>query len=242
MTATVAPLELSAEPGDSLRLLPISVNLLPGEIMSARAGRSARRGAIGVLLLAVLAVSAWYYTASQANDDAAAQLTSAQDATTAALHGQHTYDDLVTTKGNILAKQGEVAQVTAGDVNWSRLYPAVRHILPAGTKLSGLSGTTAPQTAPVMPAADPTATTGTTPVAVTPTPASTTTGSLVLTGAAPSKPAIALFVERLAHVHGLANPIVTSVSVDNKSNVVDFSITADTTDAALNTRYTKGIK
>ena len=226
MTATVAPLEISAEPGDSLRLLPISVNLLPGEIMSARAGRSARRGAIAVLLLAVLAVGGWYYTASQANDDAAAQLTSAQDATTAALHGQHTYDDLVTTKGNILAKQGEVAQVTAGDVNWSRLYPAVRRILPAGTKLTGLSGTTAPQTT------DPTVPATTTP----------TTGSLVLTGTAPTKPAIALFVERLAHVHGLANPIVTSVSVDNKSNAVDFSINADTTAAALDTRYTKGIK
>lgn len=229
MTATVAPLEISAEPGDSLRMLPISVNLLPAEIMSTRAGRSARRGAIGVLLLAVLAVGGWYYTASQANDDAAAQLSSAQDATTAALHGQHTYDDLVTTKSKILAKQGEVAQVTAGDVDWSRLYPAVRHILPAKTKLSGLSGTTAPQTTG---ATDPTV----------PATAAPTTGSLVLTGAAPTKPAIALFVERLAHVRGLANPIVTSVSVDNKSNVVDFSITADTTASALNTRYTKGIK
>ncbi len=228
MTATVAPLEISAEPGDSLRLLPISVNLLPGEIMSARAGRSARRGAIGVLLLAVLAVGGWYYTASQANDDAAAQLTSAQDATTAALHGQHTYDDLVTTKGKILAKQGEVGQVTAGDVSWSRLYPAVRRILPAGTKLSGLAGTTAPQ--PQAPAPG------------TVAPVTTTTGSLVLTGTAPSKPAIAQFVDRLAHVRGLANPIVTSVSVDNKSNVVDFSINVDTTAKALDTRYTKGIK
>ena len=230
MTATVAPLEISAEPGDSLRLLPISVNLLPAEIMSARAGRSARRGAVGVLLLSVLAVGGWYYTASQANDDAAAQLTSAQDATTAALHGQHTYDDLVTTKSNILAKQGQVGQVTAGDVAWSRLYPAVRHILPAGTKLTGLSGTTAPQT---QDAAVP----GTVPTTTT-----TTTGSLVLTGTAPNKPAIALFVERLAHVHGLANPIVTSVSTDSKANVVDFSINADTTASALNKRYTKGIK
>ena len=229
MTATVAPLEISAEPRDSLRLLPISVNLLPVEIMSARAGRSARRAAIGVLLLAVLAVGGWYYTASQANDDAAEQLSAAQDATSAALHGQHTYDDLVRTKGDILAKQGQVGQVTTGDVAWSRLYPAVRRILPAGTKLSGLAGTTAPQPQAAAP--------GTVAPVTT-----TTTGSLVLTGSAPTKPAIALFVDRLARIHGLANPIVTSVSTDNKTNVVDFSINVDTTTSALTTRYTKGIK
>lgn len=229
MTATVAPLELSDERGDPLRLLPIAVNLLPSEIVSARISRSARRATVVVLLTAVVATGGWYYHTSQQTSAASTELAQAQDQAAAVARSQRDFADLKATKSKTKALQTRLIQVTAGDIAWSRLIPAIRKVAPRGVALTGVSGTATASTQ--------------TPGAVATPGTSAASGSLILTGQAPNKVAISTFVNHLGTVPGLSGPLVTNVAVDSQTHKPTFSIQVTTTPQALSTRYTaKGVK
>lgn len=234
MTTTVAPLEISAERGDPLRLLPVAVNLLPTEVLAARANQSARRATVGLLVAALVGTGGWYYLASQDTAAARTDLQQAQDESRTALHGQRGFAPLVDTKARIDQVRLQVRQVTTGDVDWSRLYPAIRKAAPAGVVLSGLSGN----------AAVTSQTSGSTPQTPSGSGAipAVPTGSLTITGHAPNKPSISDFLQRLTTVRGLVDPLVTSVAADAQTKKLTFSIQVSTTSKALNTRYSKAVK
>ena len=65
----------------------------------------------------------------------------------------------------------------------------------------------------------------------------TSIGSLVVTGSAPDKQAVAAYVEALAKQTTVTNPYVTSVATDEDGGVT-FSLTADITQESLCGRFT----
>jgi Tfp pilus assembly protein PilN len=112
-------------------------------------------------------------------------------------------------------------------MRWSRLLSSLQDAAPSGVSLTGVTGTL------VNAATANAAAGGTAPGATT---SADLTGTLTVTGLGPSRAAVAAYVDALAKVHGLANPLVTSASMEN--NVVRFSLRLDITKASLGGRFT----
>lgn len=224
MTALAPPPVDSDHEARQENLLSITINLLPAEIVAARAGRSARRGAIALLVAAALGTGAWYYSTAQDTDSARSALNDVNAQVAAESAKNHDFDDLNKTKAAIAGLAGQLKTATAGDVAWYRLYPEIRNILPAGVGLTNIAGTA--DLSPVTQASK-----GTLPA-----------GSLVINGEAKTKPAISSFLARLGSIPGVTDPLVTSVSATEATKNYTFTIQASVTSKALNTRYSKAAK
>ncbi len=229
--------------------VPISVNLLPAEIIEARAGRSARRIAIAALTATVVLVGAWYYHARQSRDDAAAQLSSAQQQAAQAAAGSGTFSSLIKTRSDITALKTQVCDVTTGTVAWSKLIGRIRSVTPGGVTLTGITANTTAVAAVAPPSTDGTdgsasATPTPTPSASPPnaTPAFTETGTITIAGTEAAKTAAPAFANSLEAIRGLVRPYVTSVATDSTTKQITFSIQLSTDKRALSTRYCKAGK
>lgn len=246
MTATVAPPILPTEAGDSNRLVLVTVNLLPEEVLAARAGRSARRFAIVIMALVLALVGVWYQYGRQSAADAAGQLTSQNSDVAAQSRKVSEYNVLTTTKSDIAARRALVAAATKGGIAWNQVITRVRGALPSHVSLTGITATTTATPAAATSSAATSAATSTTtppPPSTTGGPASTATatdsvlGTLILTGIANSKNDVAAFSNQLATVKGVSDPIVTSVQRADKGNDVTFSLQVNVTTKSLSTRY-----
>jgi hypothetical protein len=119
----------------------------------------------------------------------------------------------------------------ADDLPWATLLGTLTHTATdADVRLTGITGSLtaagANSTAP-----------GTT---LPSTSGAATIGTLTLTGAAPDKPSIAKFMERLGALRSVANPFLTSASEGDDG--WQYSLRADITDAALCGRFTTTCK
>jgi Tfp pilus assembly protein PilN len=227
MTATMTPAEPLAAADPALRMVPITANLLPVEIIEARRGRALRmhvlRGVGAVLVLVI----AWYGLASYQTSAARDSLASAEAQSQRLLRQQRAFAELATTQAQSRAISAQLRTLLASDLQWSRLLDAVQAAAPKGVQITGVSGALAAG-----------AKGGRTSAKATQLPSTSgdrTIGTLTVTGSASSKPAVAACVDALAKVEGLANPLLGSASLQNKA--VQFTVRLDITSAALGGRY-----
>jgi Tfp pilus assembly protein PilN len=224
MTTAVATPETKPDL-DPLRVLHITANLLPAEIIDARRERKLRRiiAACLVVVLALLAV--WDIQARRQTSDAQAELNKAQDVVRGLQVQQRTYANLSTTKSQAKAITDELKVLMANDLQWSDLLPALRAAAPAGVTLTSIVGT---MTAGAAGAASAATVPGVT--------SANGVGNISLVGLSPDKLRIASFVDALGHVAGLANPYLTNV-VAQSGGLLQFTIQVELTSAVLGGRY-----
>ena len=214
---------------DGLRLLAIRANLLPNEVLAARAADVTRRRVLIALgaLVAVLALAfgaSWWQTHAADNDLSAEQ----RRATTLQAQTQ-TFAPLVAAQGATTSVRSQLQRLMSGDVSWQRMLASLQAEAPAGVTLTQVSGTITTAAG----AANGT-TTGTT--NALPTTGGTSVGSLTITGTARDKDSVADYTDALAGTKGLSAPFLNSVTAGEHD--VTFNLTVPITSAALGGRWT----
>jgi Tfp pilus assembly protein PilN len=203
----------------TFRILPIAADLLPLEISETRHVRRVRRVVIsGVVLVAALVVG-WYgvtvHEHTQAGDDRQAILDTSQDLTRQK-HKQ--YDELTRIQSDSGKIDDRLEKALAYDLSWSKLLAALRATATAkNVTLSGVTAALSPQALSGKPEGD-------------------VIGNVTLTGKAPTKAAVAGYVDALTGVAGVANPFPTDAT--QETDGVSFTIRVDITRAALGGRFT----
>jgi hypothetical protein len=231
-TTTLMPLDPALSPQRVMRVLTISANLLPEEIVAGRLARRAR-GIVLVALLAVVALLAgWFLYANHEvtladNDlnDVTAQVTSLQ-------RGQSKYQDVVDTQKQTSTISKQLTSLLGNDMPWATLLNTLRDTgTSSGVTVSGIIGTLDAATA-----------SGTSNTAGTLPNASgvTTIGTLTITGSGPDKPSVAKYVDNLGALTTVANPYLTTAT--QTENSVTFSITLSVTSKALCGRFSTKCK
>jgi Tfp pilus assembly protein PilN len=167
----------------------------------------------------------WYGLAVYQTSGARSDLATAQDNEETLTQQQKTYDDLVETQSRSQATATKLSTLLATDLRWSRLLHSLRAVAPTGVTVDGVTGTL-----------DSSGATATATSTAAPGTTKNTVGTLTVSGTAPSRAAVAAYVDALAKVCGLANPLVGSASMEN--SVVQFSVRLDITRGALGGRFT----
>jgi type IV pilus assembly protein PilN len=217
MTTTVTAPEPTAS---ALRVPRIAANLLPTEIADARHGRRVKRAVLGALAWVLVLLAAWYGLAVHQASVARAGLAGAQADSQRLIDQQKAYAEVVAVRAQSAAIEKELASLLASDLRWSRLLAPLRRVAPRGVTITSVSGLLSQQAAGAEPQ---------------PGVDTTTVGGLQVAGTGPSRSAVAAYVDALARVPGLANPLLGSASLQN--GVVQFSVRLDITRAALGGRF-----
>jgi hypothetical protein len=225
MATSLMPVNPPAGQQQVARILPIRANLMPTEITAGRNARRMRVIVIALVATVAVALGGWYYSALQDKAAAVAE----NDAVNQKIHDAH--DALnqknlaaittTVTKTDALAKQ--LKSVTADDLPWSTLLNRLRAV--GTSKDLSIAGITASVSAKQTTAANSLPTTTT----------ETTVGTLSITGLAKDKNTIALLIEKLPSVNGVADPYLTTAT--QSSGKLSFTITADLTSKVLCGRY-----
>lgn len=218
--------ELTDEPApsasDPLRIPHIFADLLPEEIINARRGTRARRRVIAALVGLTVLMAVWYGLAHYHTYLAAESVVAAEDGTRRLTRQQSEYDNVVKAQADAQAVSAQLAKLLANDLQWSALLASLQAAAPDGvtiTTVSGSVGVAAEAGAPAGSSA------GSPPV-----------GVLTVSGTAPSKPAVAAYVDALATVPGTANPLLSDASQNLEK--VQFTVRLELTKAALAGRFT----
>jgi hypothetical protein len=227
MTTALIPLE-PATPGDAgTRILNISANLLPPEIVAARRARLARHRVLAAVAVVALLCVAWYaqsyYAKRQAETDLATATTSVSDLQAE----QRTFGDTIRVQSQTAALDQQLAAVMASDLDWGALLATLRTAGAASKiQLDGINGTLASAEAA-----------GTAVTTVLPGASDEAAiGSIQLTGTAPDQRAVAAYAEALGRQSVLTNPYVSAVA--GAEDGVSFSLSVDIPPAALCGRFT----
>jgi hypothetical protein len=222
------PLDPALSPERILRVLTISADLLPGEIVAARRARRARTVVLATLVLAVALLGGWYGYAHHQVRLAGADLADITGEATALQRGQNRYQDVVDVQNQTKTIAKQLNTLLADDLPWASLLTTVRDTgTSSGVAVQGVIGALNRTTNGAAPAAS-----GTLPTAS----GVTTIGTLTVTGTGPDKPSIAKYVDALGGLTTVANPYLTNATQNN--GAVTFSITLDITAAARCGRFT----
>jgi hypothetical protein len=221
-TSTITRTEPSIE--GEYRIPAVEANLLPVEIVEGRRGRLARRVVISALVFLVLLTTAWYGQARYQTSGAEAAVRFAENDTQRVVEKQRAFNDLVATRAETQAINTRLSGVLAADLNWGRLLFAVRMGAPKGVSVTSIVGALNDEPAAAA-------------LAAARTPGATI-GRLTVSGTGGDKASVASFVDQLAKVPGLGNPLLTSAT--NVSGSVLFAVQLDITTQALGGRYTTG--
>lgn len=226
MSTTLVPLDPAISPVRSTRVLNISANLLPEEIVAARQARRTR-GLVLVVVAAVAALCAsWFGLAHHQKQQADQDLAKATAAVTDLQHDQREFTETLQVQADTKLLSEQLTAVMANDMDWAALLATLRSSgTPSDISVSGVNGQLnaaggGSSTANVLPGS-----------------ATDTVGSLLVSGKGPDKKAVAAYVDVLGRQTVVANPYVTSVASD-ESGGVSFSLRVDITRAALCGRFT----
>lgn len=227
MATTLMPLDPATSPQRVTRVLTISADLLPAEIIGTRRARWVRRLVCTLLALFIALLGGWYgfasYRTSQTQQEADALSSEAR-----LLQQQHQtrYADVVDVRNatNVINKQ--LAVLLANDLRWAALFDTLRSTgAPAGIVISGVNGELASTTSEA----------GAAETALPSASGVRTIGTLVVTGDAPNKPALARYVDALAGLKVVANPYLSSAA--ESEGAVQFNLRVDITADALGGRF-----
>ncbi len=198
--------------------------------MESRRGRKARRAALSGLAGFAVLLGAWYGLVWQKTSTVRSGLASAQDDVTRLQRQQDAFAAVVNAQAQSRAIRTQLGSLLGNDLRWSALLSSVRSAAPRGVVLTGLSGTLASQSASTGAAASTTA-------AQLPGPAGAKAiGTLTITGAATSKVAVAAYLDALASLGRVDNPVLSTVALQGE--LFSFSVRVDITRSALGGRYT----
>jgi len=226
MSTTLVPLDPAISPVRSTRVLNISANLLPEEIVAARQARRTR-GLVLVVVAAVAALCAsWFGLAHHQKQQADQDLAKATAAVTDLQHDQREFTETLQVQADTKLLSEQLTAVMANDMDWAALLATLRSAgTPSDISVSGVNGQLN------------SAEGGSSTANVLPGSATDTVGSLLVSGKGPDKKAVAAYVDLLGRQTVVANPYVTSVASE-ESGGVSFSLRVDITRAALCGRFT----
>lgn len=229
MTATLSN---EAKAGERPPLLSIAANLLPPEIVQARHSRRVRRTVASLLAAFAALLVAWYGLVAYETSQAQHRLADAQTDLQNLQRQQSSYAELIGTQAAIKTIGAQLTALLADDLQWSRLFASLQDAAPPGVEVTGVSGALVSKTKQGTNQAAPTPAPGGRPGARGPRPV----GTLTVSGRGPSKPVVAGYVDALATVPGLANPLLSDVTA--QTGAVQFSVRLDIMSTALGGRYT----
>jgi hypothetical protein len=229
-STTLMPIDPALSPQRVSRVLTISADLLPDEIVAGRRARRTRSWVLVVLVLVLAGLGGWYALAERDLRVATDELTAVTDEATALQRRQNDFAPVVDVQAETTTITKQLSTLLANDLPWATLTDALRDTgTTAGVTVGGMSGTLNDAAAGASGAVSLPSTTG-----------SATIGSVTVTGTAPDKPSVAKYVDSLSGLTIVANPYLTSVAeADGK---VQFSLTVDITANALCGRFTTACK
>lgn len=228
MTTLAAPPTRPDSASSDARLLTIHANLLPDELLDARAGRVARKRAViavaaaAALMLVLTGLAKWQTSSAQSD------LSNAQQRATALTNQQMHYSNLVNAKSETTTIQTQLSQLMVNDVNWSKLFATMRTAAPGGVAIISFTSQVTASSAGSQSVANPDQIFNTTD--------STVVGTVTINGTAKTKTQIAAYMDSLAKVLGIAAPYPAQVT--EASGAVGFHATCLVTAKALGGRFT----
>ena len=226
MSTTLIPLDPAISLEQSTRILTISARLLPQEIVAARQARRTRGWVIVFVAIVAALCGAWFLQARYQTQQADQELTAALAEVTDLQRDQRQFSETVRVRADTATLTRQLTAVMASDLDWAALLDALRSAgTPSRVKIVSVNGKLA-----TADAAD----------SVNALPSTDTVGvvgSLLVTGTAPDKKAVAAYVDALGAESLVANPYVTSVAASDKGGVT-FSLKADITPKSLCGRFT----
>jgi len=229
MTTAVPSSERPAVAERPLRLLPIAANLLPPEIVEARRARKMRRIVVSAVAAFAVLLSVWHSTARYQTGAAREEMITTQDDVQDLEQQQRAFDELINAQAESRTIRTQLAALLADDLQWSRLLSALQAEAPNGVQVTGVSGSLTTRVNGV-----PVATGG---GAQLPHPAGgKQIGTMTVTGRATGKTVVAEYVDRLARIPGLANPLLGDVALQD--DAVRFTVRLNIMNSALGGRYT----
>jgi Tfp pilus assembly protein PilN len=227
MTTTMphVPTHATTPPERPTRYLTIAANLLPPEVALGRRARTARRLVLTGLTIFVVMLAGWYGVAVVQTAVADTALRSTQDEATSLLNQQKKYGELVKVQAESRAIQTDLAALLAEDLQWSRLLIALQAAAPSGIRITGVNGTVTSfagesNSGDRLPSSS----------------KEKNIGTLVISGSGRDKQMVAAYVDALANVPGLANPMLGNATVEGAE--VKFNVQLDILASALDGRYT----
>jgi hypothetical protein len=227
-TTTLMPLDPALSPQRVARVLTISADLLPEEIVAGRRARRSRGWVVLALVVVVALLAGWYVWAggevSAANDDLSRVTRQATD-----LQKRQTrYKEVVDVQNQATIITKELKALLANDLQWANLLDTLRSTgAKSGVTVLGVNA-----------ALDEKAGNGGA-VSLPSTTKSAKVGAVTITGSAPDKPSIAKYVDALSHLTPVGNPyLTTATKSDTPGQAWQFNITVDITSATLCGRFT----
>jgi hypothetical protein len=201
MTTTLVPPESSASAARALRIPPFSANLLPVEIVEARRVRKVKRVVVSALAGFVAVLVAWYAVAYYQTSAARSNLHEAESRTGTLRQQQKAFDELVKAQAESKAINTELSVLLGNDLQWAGLIAATRGAAPSGVQITGVAGTVAGTGVRTAQGAG-----ATLPNSVP----DKLVGTLTVTGTGTTKAVVASYIDAVAKVTGLANPMLSS--------------------------------
>jgi hypothetical protein len=224
MATTLMPLDPAVSPQRATRLLTISANLMPAEIIAARRARRTRGWVIVVVFLVACLLGGWFYLVRQDTRAADEELTTAMAEVSDLQRSQRAYGEVVDVQNDTATLSQQLKAAMAKDLDWASLLDRLRSVGDsAGVTVGGVNGTLQD------------ASKGATDTSLPSTNASQAIGSVVVTGTGPDKRAVAAYVDALGKQSVLANPYLTNVTSTDDN--VTWTLRVDITQAALCGRF-----
>jgi hypothetical protein len=229
-TTTLMPLDPAFSPQRVSRILTISADLLPEELVAGRRARRSRGWVVVALVVVVALLAGWYVWADRAVRDADQDLGQVTQQATTLQKSQSRYQAVVDVQNQATTITKELKALLANDLQWAAMLDTLRS---TGTR----TGVTVQGVNAVLNQATGNATgTETLPS----TTKAATVGTVTITGAAPDKPSIARYVDALGRLSSVANPYLTTATKTDfpGDRAWQFSITVDITSTTLCGRFT----
>jgi hypothetical protein len=229
-STTLMPLDPALSPQRVSRVLTISANLLPDEIVAGRRARRTRAWVLVLLMLVVAGLGGWYVLAERDLRAANDELATVSGEVTELQRRQTDYTPVVDVQAETTAITKQLGTLLADDLSWATLTDTLRDTgSAAGVTVTGMSGALNGTEAGAPGA-----------VSLPGASGSRTVGTVTVTGSAPDKPTVAKYVDSLSGLTLVANPYLTSVAeADGK---VQFTLTVDIASQALCGRFTTACK
>ncbi len=221
---TIAPAR--PRPGDDFRIIMVTANLLPDEIVAGRRLRQLQRRivlAFAVLLVVLIsgyAVSWWQTGTAQT------ELSDQQTRTVSLDNQLKTYQPLLDAQAKSTRIEQALSTLMTGDLQWRDLVTELRSAARGGLTVTGVTGNVYTVDQPSVPGAG---------LELLNQSGLPVIGTVNVTGSAPNKNNVAAYVERLAKLPGLAAPLPASVT--GEGNALTFSVDVLLTSDALGGRF-----
>jgi Tfp pilus assembly protein PilN len=239
MATTLKPPKPAWPAERALRIPPIAVNLLPLEIIESRRVRKVRRIVVVALVAFVVLLAGWYAQTSYQTSTARSKLRTAEGDAARLQRQQHAFDDVVGTQEESRAIGAQLSNLLANDLQWSRLLSSLRKAAPPGVMITGVFGTLTARSNAAAVGAGGTGGPASNSAGASQLPSASgekSIGTFTITGSGLSKADVAAYVDALAKVPGLGNPLLGDATLQNGE--LHFTVRLDITKSALGGRYT----